>query len=131
MPDAQTLVLCKVLGTFTLVSGAAMLIRNRGFADVVQTFVQERALRVSISAIELLAGLFLVTLYGEWGSAPAVVISLFGWAAIAAGSAYLLLPDWIVQPFTEVFTGTTAIVACGIVALVIGGYLTASGFGFA
>ena len=131
MPDSQTLVLCKVLGIFTLISGAALLIRNRGFAEVVQTFVQERALRVSISAIELLAGLFLVTLYGEWGSAPAIVISLFGWAAIAEGGAYLLLPDWIVQPFLEVFTGTTAIVACGIVAIAIGGYLTACGFGFA
>jgi FtsH-binding integral membrane protein len=131
MHDPQTLLLCKVLGIFTLILGAAALFQIRGFAEVVQAFVNDRALRVSISAIELLAGLFLVASYDNWGSAPAVLITLFGWAAIAEGSAYLLLPDSVAQRFLETFTSTPAIVGCGVVALVVGGYLTACGFGFA
>ena len=86
-------------------------------------------MRTLFSAVELLAGLFLVALHRHWDTAPAFIISLFGWMAVLESSAYLLLPDRTVQSFLAPFERPGVIAGGGVVALVIGLWLAAYGFG--
>ncbi|MGH8249199.1 MAG: hypothetical protein ACREVI_00650 [Steroidobacteraceae bacterium] len=125
----QTLMLSKVLGLFAVIAGVAMVIRGRQFAEVIVTFAKNRTIRVMIAAIELLAGLFLVIQHNEWGSPPAILISLLGWMAVVESAGYLLLPDAVVDPFLRIFARASVIRLSGIFALAIGLYLAGHGFG--
>ncbi|HWN07528.1 MAG TPA: hypothetical protein VNO53_10235 [Steroidobacteraceae bacterium] len=126
---ATTVLLSRVLGVFIVIIGTAALLRRQAFAEFVATFSRDRALRILSSAVELLAGLFLVALHRAWDTAPTIIISLFGWMAVLESSAYLLLPDRIVQSFLAPFARPGVIAGCGVVALVLGLYLAAYGFG--
>jgi hypothetical protein len=75
-------------------------------------------LRTLVAAAELLAGLFLVALHRAWDT-------------VLESPAYLLLPDRIVQSFLAPFARPGVISGCGVVALVLGFYLAAYGFGVA
>lgn len=126
---ATTVLLSRVLGVFIVIIGAAALFRRQALAELVATFSRDRTLRTLFAAVELLAGLFLVAMHRAWDTAPAIIISLIGWMAVLESSAYLLLPDRIVQSFLAPFARPGVIAGCGAVALVLGLWLAAYGFG--
>jgi hypothetical protein len=114
-----------------VIVGVALVLKRREFGEVIVTFGRQRTLRVLFSAIELLAGLFLVVLHRDWSTAPAVVISLAGWMCVLESTAYLVLPDRMVEPFILAFSKPPALAATGVVVFVAGAYLTGYGFGLA
>jgi uncharacterized membrane protein HdeD (DUF308 family) len=126
---ASTVLLSKVLGSFMIIFGIAALLRSRPFAEVIATFARDLTWRTLWSALELLAGLFLVTMHRKWDSAPAIVVSTIGWLAVLESTAYLVLPDRLVQSFLMPFAKPAVVAACGVLSLVLGIYLAAYGFG--
>lgn len=126
----QTVLLSKVLGVFLVIVGAAMILRRQYFPPIFAAIVEQRLLRAFIAMIELLAGLFLVVMHRGWSSLPAGIITLMGWMAIAESSAYLLLPDAVVARFIRSFSTPAWYFWGGVLALAIGLYLAAYGFGF-
>ena len=126
---STTMLLSRVLGAFALIVGAAMVLRRRELGEVIATFGRDRTWRVLYSAIELLAGLFLVALHNAWDSAPAVIISLCGWLAVLESTSYLLLPGRVVEPFILAFSRPSALATSGALAFALGAYLAAHGFG--
>lgn len=122
--------LAQVFGIYLVIVGAAILIRRRYFLPVFGAFIEERLTRAVFSLIELLAGLFLVVLHNEWSSLPAGIISAFGWMAIVEGTAYLVLPDELVEKVFRIFNRTWWYVFGGLLSIVIGIYLAGHGFGF-
>ena len=126
---SNTVLLSRVLGVFIIIVGDAALFHREAFAQLVATFSRDRTLRTLFAAIELLAGLFLVALHRAWDTAPAFIISLLGWMAVLESSAYLLLPDRVVHSFLAPFAKPGVIAVTGVVALVLGVYLAAYGFG--
>jgi uncharacterized membrane protein len=126
---ASTVLLSRVLGVFIFIIGAAILLHRETFAELVATFARDRTLRILVSGFELLAGLFLVALHPAWDTAPAFIVSLFGWIAVLESSAYLLLPDRFVQAFLASFVKPAVLTVTGVVALALGFYLAARGFG--
>ncbi len=126
---SDTILLSRVLGVFIAVVGVAALVRRDALAELVAQFSRDRSFRTMVAAIELLAGLFLVSLHRAWDTAPAFVISLIGWMAVLESSAYLLLPDRAVQARLAPLTKPGAVAAMGGVALVLGLWLAGYGFG--
>ncbi len=126
---SDTILLSRVLGVFIAVVGVAALVRRDALAELVAQFSRDRSFRTMVAAIELLAGLFLVSLHRAWDTAPAFVISLIGWMAVLESSAYLLLPDRAVPALLAPFMKPGAVAAMGGVALVLGLWLAGYGFG--
>jgi hypothetical protein len=127
----HTILLSKVLGLFAIIVGSAMVLKRRQLGEVISTFGRNRTWRVLFSAIELMAGLFLVMMHDDWASAPAIIVSLAGWLAVIESSAYLLLPDRVIEPFITSFSRPGALAVSGVISVAIGLYLAAYGFGVA
>lgn len=125
----QTMLLSKTLGVFLIIVGAAILFRRHYFLPVFAGYVRERLVRVVASFVELLIGLFLL-MNNDWSSTPAAVITLLGWMIAAEGLAYLVLPDELVEKIIGSFNTPFWYVIGGLLAIAVGGYLTAYGFGF-
>ncbi|HZB53195.1 MAG TPA: hypothetical protein VE527_06195, partial [Reyranella sp.] len=70
-----TLFLAKVVGIALIVIGAVVALRRRYFVPVFRGYVDQPLLRVTMSMIELLAGLALVV-HNVWSPVPAAVMTL-------------------------------------------------------
>lgn len=126
---SQTIILSKVIGLFLVIVAPIIIIQRHDFATVVSAFAKDRLMRVMMSAIELIAALFLVLLHNAWSSPPAAIISLFGWMMLIEAVVYLAAPNHIVQGLVAAFNTPVFYVIGGVIALSLGLYLTGYGFG--
>jgi hypothetical protein len=124
-----TIYLAKVFGIALVIMGAAIMLRRRYFVPVFGAFVEERLTRAVVSMIELVAALFLIVGHNVWSPAPAAIISLVGWMAVIEASAYLLLPDEVVEGIIDTFNKPAWYLFGGLLSIVLGIYLAGFGFG--
>jgi hypothetical protein len=125
-----TVFLSKVFGIGLIIMGAAIMIRRRYFIPVFGAFVEERLIRVVVSLAELIAGLFLVIGHNVWSPLPAAIISFLGWMAVIEATAYLLLPDDMLEKFIGTFNVPAWYLVGGLFTILIGIYLASFGFGW-
>lgn len=125
-----TILLSKVLGLFIMITGFIVLIRKEFFIPLISVFIKNHFLRVIVSVIELIAGLFLVMSHNNFTTLPAMIISTLGWLAIVESIFYLMAPDKMLQNLLSNFKNLTLNTVCGVLSIVIGFYLTGSGFGW-
>ena len=123
-----TILLAKVFGVFLLIIGVVVLIRRRDLETTATTSAREHPLRVTLSAMRLLAGLFLVVLHNDWSSPTAAIISALGWMLIAVSVTDLVLPYSLVERLTAAVNASWLYVAGGVCAIVLGLYLAVYGF---
>lgn len=123
-----TILLAKVFGVFLLIVGVVVLVRRRDLETTAATFARGHPLHVTVAAMRLLAGLFLVMLHNDWSSPAAAIISAFGWMLIAVSVTYLALPYALVERLTARISPPWLYVVGGVCAIVLGIYLAAYGF---
>lgn len=126
---SQTIILSRVIGLFLLIVAPIIIVQRHDFATVISAFAKDRLMRVMISAIELIAALFLVLLHNVWSSPPAVIISLFGWLMLIEAVVYLAAPNSVLEGPFAAFDTPVFFVIGGVIALLLGLYLTGYGFG--
>ena len=127
---ALTLLLAKVIGIVLAVIGSAILVRRHYFLPIFAAYVEERLVRTTMSMIELLVGILLVVAHNVWSPLPAALITLLGWMAVLEALIYLFLPDRWVARFIATFNTSFFYVVGGLLAIVVGIYLTGFGFGW-
>lgn len=125
----NTLLLAKVLGPFLVIGGAAALLRRHWFIDVFAGLWRSGLPRMIWALLELLGGLFLVVVHNEWSSLPAAAITLLGWMTMIEGALLLLLPDPAVKRYIALFNKPHWYLGGGVVAMLVGLWLAALGFG--
>ncbi len=124
-----TILLSKVFGIYLLVGGLTYMTRQKYFMAVVHDFVGDRALRMVISAAEIIAGLFLVLNHNLWDSWPQRIVSAVGWLVVLEGALYLVLPESTVKKILKLFNTKGWYVGGGVVSVLLGLYLVNYGFG--
>ena len=130
MPMAPTVLLAKVLGLFLIIVGALIMARRRYYLPVFGAYPEQRLIRAVVSLAQLLAGLFLVVMHNVWSPLPAAIITIIGWMVVIEGAIYLVLPDDVVGRFIRTFNTERWYLAGGVLAIVVGAYLAAFGFGW-
>jgi len=127
---ALTVLLAKVLGLFLVIVGAAIMLRRRYFLPVFGVYPEQRLVRAVVSMAQLLAGLFLIVMHNVWWPLPAALITIIGWMVVIEAGIYLLLPDDMVSRFIRTFNTAAWYVFGGVLAIAVGAYLAAFGFGW-
>lgn len=125
----QTVYLARVLGLSLIILGAVFMIRRHYYLPVYASIVTERMTRLVFATAAVIAGLFLVIAHNIWLTVPAAIISLMGWMVLLEGLAYLILPDEVLAKLIAAFNRPAAYLAGGLLAILIGLYLAAFGFG--
>ena len=126
----HTVLLSQVFGIYLIIVGTTILVRRRYFLPVFAAFVQERLTRAVVSFAEILGALFLIMTHSVWSSLPAGIISALGWIAVVEGTAYLALPDELLDTCIRTFNTPSWYLFGGVLSVAIGVYLTVHGFGF-
>ena len=124
-----TLYLARVLGLALIALGLISLVRRDYYIAVYPLIVTERMTRMVFATFALIGGLLLALHDPLWQTVPSVIISLIGWMAVVEALAYLAVPDAQLAKLIEMFNKPVAYVVGGVLAVVLGIYLTVIGFG--
>ena len=126
--SARTVFLARLFGLYCLIVAAAMLPQAEAFAPIVHAFVADAPLVLIAGVFTLFGGLALVLLHNYWsGGALTVIITLIGWLTLIKAVVLVVLPS---SKLVALYSGVspTHILISGSLTLLLGIYLTVSGF---
>ncbi len=120
----------QILGLYFIIVGVVVLYRRRAVMPAVSRLVANRPLLLVLGLMEILGGLAIVLTYPAVTFDATGVVSLVGWVLLVEGVLYFALPSRKVQRLIRRFNTTSWYGAGAILSLIMGVYLTGSGFGF-
>jgi hypothetical protein len=118
-----TILLSKVFGLYLVIIGIIIMIRKTYTISVVSTFVEERFSRLTLACIELLAGLFLVTIHFDYSNLAGGIISTIGVVAIIESIMYLSMSDSTLNRFIRTLNTPSMYILGGLASVAVGLYL--------
>lgn len=123
-----TVLLAKVIGSYMVIGGVALLIRKRFFMSAFSSLVEDKGQRFLLSAIDILFGLFVINLHQDWSTLPAGIVTLVGWVSFLKGVVAVFAKDSALEKFATQFKVKKWYFPEAIVVIVVGLYLVAFGF---
>ncbi len=124
-----TILLSKVFGVYFLIISALVFLNKKGLLLGVRAMAQERFAELSISVLAILGGLFYINIYQDYSTATSGLLSLFGWFTLIKGLALAFAPQNYLQRIATLFSKKMWYALDGILALLVGLYLTGFGYG--
>jgi hypothetical protein len=126
--SVRTVFLARLIGLYCLIMATAMLSQRDAFVSVVHAFAADAPLVLIAGVFTLFGGLALVLLHNYWsGGALPVIVTLMGWLTLVKAVLLLVLPS---NKLAALYDGvsSTHILTSGSLTLLLGIYLTVSGF---
>ena len=120
--------LAQLIGLVLALFAVAGLIRPKLISTALRDFDHESFSTMTIGLIGMAAGLALVLAHNVWDGTWRVWITLFGWAALLKGFAYLVAPKWLLGVSRSLLKSESWTRAFLVLVLILGAYLTYVGF---
>lgn len=124
-----TYLLARVFGAYLIIAGVAMLARKKFALSVLGGYVDDKFGQIVFSFFAIILGLFIVNVHSVWTSLPASLVTLLGWGLFLKGAFVMLAPDSLNAKLVKMVSKRSYVMTDGVVALVLGAYLAAAGFG--
>ena len=126
----RTLFLSKLIGLYCILAALAMMTRRQAIVETVTALLQNPSMMLILGGITLAAGLAMVLAHNIWsGGALAVVVTLVGWITLIKSLLFLFLPpEMAAGLYLRQLHYQQLFYLYGAIALVLGIYLTYSGF---
>ncbi len=127
--DDLSIFLAQLLGLYFLIAGLIIMYRRKSLIPVVYEFIDNRALILIIALVELMGGLAIAIAHPIWTPDWRGLITLMGWLMILESIIYISLPFAGMRRLIRMFNKSQWYISGGFMAVVLGGYLAAIGFG--
>ena len=126
----RTLFLSRLIGLYCILVALSMMTRRQATVETVTALLQNHSMMLILGVITLAAGLAMVLAHNIWsGGALPVVVTLFGWVTLLKSLFLLFLPvDVEADFFLRQLHYPDLFYVDGGISLVLGNYLTYSGF---
>ena len=125
---SETAFLARLLGLFTLVIAAAILINRRGMVAATQGLSHHPDTLLIAEVIGLGVGLAIVISHEVWTSLLGLVVTLFGWFILLRALILMLLPPEKIAELFALVAWPQRAETYALISLVIGVLLTIAGF---
>jgi hypothetical protein len=123
-----SILLAKLMGPMLLVLGLFVAFNPAQMRRIGREFLDSDALIFLSGVITLPVGLAIVVTHNVWVADWPVVITLFGWIAIAAGIARIALPGPLKRIGETMLEKASLITVPGVLMAMLGGYLAIQGY---
>lgn len=123
-----TTFLAQLMGPIYLTVGVGFLLNQKFYSKVTKDFEKHDGLTYLSGIFVLLIGLLLVLSHTVWEFNAAGVITFIGYMATLKGLAILLAPKLFYQRLHFVLKSKNLITTAGIIALLLGFYLSYAGY---
>lgn len=115
-------------GPMMMAVAAAMLINRKTIAGAIRDISSSPGIIFFAGILTLLAGLAIVRVHNAWSGEWDVIVTVIGWLAIIGGIVRIVWPDQIARVSDKVLSSENAFTAWALIALLLGGFLTAKGY---
>ena len=130
MPYLTTVeTIAHILGAFYIVIAIAMLIRPEGYRKMAAEFFASAALCYTGGILALFLGLVVLAHHDNWTGGLNIVVGIIGWLATIKGAVLIIYPSLFEGMTASLTKSDTNLRITGIVALLIGLYLTLTAYG--
>lgn len=123
-----TLLLTQILGVYMLAGGASALLYPDRARRAIEEVSKSYIIPYFDGALALVIGLLIVLLHNVWDGLNAIIVTIFGWLALAEGLAMMLLPQETIAGIAKSLSTRGSIKTWALIALIVGAYLTYVGF---
>lgn len=123
-----SILLAKLMGPMLLVLGLFVAFNPAQMRRIGREFLDSDALIFLSGVLTLPVGLAIVVTHNVWVADWPVVITLFGWIAIAAGIARIALPGPLKRIGETMLDKTSLTTIPGVLMAMLGGYLAIQGY---
>lgn len=128
MPNL-TIFLSRLIGLFTLIISASMVLRRQDSIEVISALVYHRPIMFLFGMIALVAGLAIVLEHNHWsGGALRIVITLIGWVLLVRGLLILFMPPQLLESYFEALRFEDFYLYYAAIPFLLGSYLIFMGF---
>ena len=122
--------IARIMGPFMVVSGAAMLVNPTALRAMAKDFMDSSALIFVAGMLALLLGLLLVNIHNVWVANWPVIITVYGWIAVAAGIFRMCFPDAVKSLGQRMIEKKGLIMGAAVINVLLGAFLTYKGLGY-
>lgn len=128
--SSRTIFLSRLIGLYCIVIALSMMTRKQATVETVNALLQNPSMMLIVGIITLATGLAIVLAHNIWsGSTLAVVVTLVGWITLLKSLSLLFLPpEMETGLFLRHLHYQQLFYLYGAISLVLGVYLTYSGF---
>jgi len=120
--------IARLIGPVFVAVGVGVLFNLGHYAALVQEAVRSPMMIYFAGVMALATGLAMLNCYRAWTADWRVVVTVFGWLMIIGGVMRIVLPRLTAGLATAIYSGPAAMAIVGVIALVIGGYLSFEGY---
>ena len=120
--------LAKLIGPVLFLMGTAVILDSKRFQQLAREFIESEALIFLSGIITLLIGLAIVNTHNVWVFDWPVVITFFGWLAIAARIARMTMPNPLKKIAAAMIDSKSYFFASSVVTILLGAYLSYQGY---
>lgn len=115
----DTIVIAQVLGIFFTVAGISMIVNAKATVAAVGVSLENKGTLWLWGMLALLIGAVVVVFNNMWTSGLPLLVTILGWIALIKGVFIMIFPGAAASLYKK-FNKKGVLVACGVVALVIG-----------
>jgi len=120
--------LAKIMGIVALLMGASMAVRRKMLLSIFHELAKSRATSYILGVLITIFGLLIVLNHGVFQAGFPLVITAVGWFVLAEGVSYLFVSAEFLDKYMSTLNNGRVYYLIAVVYLVLGGYLTYSGF---
>ncbi len=123
-----SILIARLIGPLFVVGGLVALADPKAMRELAQEFLAGRALLYIAGFLVLLGGLAIVNTHNVWTADWPVIITIFGWLAVAGGVIRMAFPA-LAKSIGEAMLARQALLrVIGGIQAVLGAYLTFEGY---
>lgn len=121
--NETTMLVIKLAGPIFVAAGVGFLFNAKYFLGVYKEVDESPMLVVLLGMTSMLMGLLIVLSHNLWSTAPEVIVSILGWAAIVKGAAFFVVPTFFAK-FAKSLMHKTLLMVSGGGMAILGLYLS-------
>ena len=124
----RSIFLAQLIGLYSIIIGFSMLIKRKMLMGIFHEIFTSRALSYIMGVVIVIIGLLLVLNHNIWKGTREVIITIVGWFVLLEGIAYVFFSKKTLAKSLEWVHNKKVYYAIALVYIVLGAYLTYSGF---
>ena len=124
----MSLYIAKIMGPILATVAISLLLHRERYVAMIENFLENSIVWYVVSILVMMFGLIMVNAHNHWIFGWEVILTFFGWAALAKGVLLLIMPQQVVK-LGIVFKNSKTLPVAGIVYLALGVFISLKGYG--
>jgi len=124
----MTTTLAQIIGPVLLAAAIGFLANPKFYKKIIKDFEAQEGLTYFAGIFTMILGLLIIVNHNIWECPTSIIITIFGWGAIAKGATFLIVPSLLFEMSHSMFKNENFVKASMFGIMILGVYLSYFGY---